>query len=74
MHDSVSTKMKRKHQVAIYENKHARGRPKGKGYRIAATCTYSIYYIYDRNFALHYPKKIGINTCFGDGQKVCNDD
>ena len=31
------------------------------------TCTY---YIYDRNFALRYPKKIGFNTCFEDGQKV----
>ena len=31
----VSTKMKRKHQVAIYENKQARVRPKGKGYMIA---------------------------------------
>ena len=34
-----------------------------------------IYYIYDRNFALHYPKRftIGVNTCLGDGQKVGND-
>ena len=31
----VSTKMKRKHVVAIYENKRARGRHKGKGYTIA---------------------------------------
>ena len=31
----VSTKMKRKHEVAIYENKRARGRHKGKGYTIA---------------------------------------
>ena len=28
------TKMKRKHEVAIYENKRARGRHKGKGYTI----------------------------------------
>ena len=28
----VSTKMKRKHEVAIYENKRARGKHKGKGY------------------------------------------
>ena len=26
----VSTKMKKKHEVAIYENKDARGRPKAK--------------------------------------------
>ena len=31
----VSTKMKRKHKVAIYQNKRAQGRPKGKGYTIA---------------------------------------
>ena len=31
----VSTKMKRKHEVAIYENKRAWGRHKGKGYTIA---------------------------------------
>ena len=31
----VSTKKKKKYEVAIYENKHARGRPKGKGYTIA---------------------------------------
>ena len=31
----VSTKIKRKHEVAIYENKRARGRHKGKGYTIA---------------------------------------
>ena len=31
----ASTKMKRKHEVAIYENKRARGRHKGKGYTIA---------------------------------------
>ena len=29
------TKMKRKHEVAIYEDKHARGRSKRKGYMIA---------------------------------------
>ena len=34
----VSTKMKKKHEVAIHENKHARGRPKGKGYTIATGC------------------------------------
>ena len=28
-----------------------------------------ICYIYDRNFALHYPKKIGVNTCFGGDRK-----
>ena len=31
----VSTKMKRILEVAIYENKRARGRHKGKGYTIA---------------------------------------
>ena len=31
----VSTKMKRKHEVAIYENKRGRGRHKDKGYTIA---------------------------------------
>ena len=31
----VSTKMKRNYEVAIYENKRARGRHKGKGYTIA---------------------------------------
>ena len=31
----VSTKMNRKHEVAIYENKRALGRHKGKGYTIA---------------------------------------
>ena len=31
----ASTKMKRKHEVAIHENKRARGRHKGKGYTIA---------------------------------------
>ena len=35
----ASTKMKRKHQVAIYENKRARGRHKGKGYTIATNIT-----------------------------------
>ena len=31
----VSTKVKRKHEVAIYENKRARDRHKDKGYTIA---------------------------------------
>ena len=31
------TKMKRKHEVAIYENKRTRGEHKGKGYTIATT-------------------------------------
>ena len=35
MHDSRFYKKEKKHEVAIYENKHARGRPKGKGYTIA---------------------------------------
>ena len=33
----ASTKMKRKHKVAIYENKHEWGRHKGKGYTIATS-------------------------------------
>ena len=37
----VSTKMKRKHEVAIYENKRARGRHKGKGYTIATLCLWN---------------------------------
>ena len=37
MHDSCFYKNEKKHEVAIFENKHAQGRPKGKGYMIAAT-------------------------------------
>ena len=32
---NVSTKMKKKHEVAIFDNKHEWGRLKGKGYMIA---------------------------------------
>ena len=39
----VSTKMK-KHEVAIYESKHARGRHKGKGYTIATSVWFIIKY------------------------------
>ena len=36
MHDSHFYENEKKHEVAICENKHAWGRPKGKGYMIAA--------------------------------------
>ena len=35
MHDSRLYENENKHEVAIHKNKHARGRPKGKGYMIA---------------------------------------
>ena len=73
MHDSRFYENEKKHKVAICENKHARGRPKGKGYMIATIgqqqTKYSFaikdfylkYNITDQY--LHYPisKKIGNN-------------
>ena len=36
MHDSrLYENEKNQHEIAIFKNKHARGRPKGKGYMIA---------------------------------------
>ena len=35
MHNSRFYENENKHEVAIHENKHARGRPKGKSYTIA---------------------------------------
>ena len=37
MHDSRFYENEKKHEVAIFENKRARGRPKGKGYMVATT-------------------------------------
>ena len=38
MHDSRFNENEKKHKVAIFENKHAQGRPNGKGYMIDTAC------------------------------------
>ena len=51
MHDSRFYENEKKREVAIFENKHARGRPKSKGYMIA-TLTRPRIHVIKQKFAI----------------------